>query len=266
MAPMSKDDPVLARLAEICLALPETTREATWKHSSFLTRNKTLLYWLDDHHGDGIVGFAVRVAKGKNAKLVKSDPKRYFMPAYIGARGWVGYRMDVKGIDWDTVADLVIESWRSVVPAKLAADDSLVRAARKAARAPGVRGMVAKLSTRAPAAEAALDRVRKMALAFPRTEEKLSHGSPSFFVKGKMFMSFVDDHHGDGRIAVWIKSTMDDQKRLVKENPEVYFVPPYVGVSGWVGARLDRPKTDWIDLAIVVEEGWRAAAPKSLAG
>jgi hypothetical protein len=122
------------------------------------------------------------------------------------------------------------------------------------------RAVVAKLAKPAPASENALERVRAMALAFPRSEEKVSHGSPSFFAKGKMFLSFVDDHHGDGRLAVWCKATHEEQKRLVAMDGERYFVPPYVGVKGWVGARLDLPTTDWIELAIVVEEGWRSVA------
>jgi hypothetical protein len=114
-------------------------------------------------------------------------------------------------------------------------------------------------------ADAALDRVRAICLAFPGTEEKLSHGSPSFLVtKGRMFLSFVDDHHADGRLAVWLKSTHEEQRRHVAMDPGRFFVPPYVGVGGWLGVRLDQPNTDWIELAMLVEEGWRAVAPKRL--
>jgi hypothetical protein len=113
-----------------------------------------------------------------------------------------------------------------------------------------------------PAVEAVYDRVNAIALALPGAGSKLSHGSPWFHVRGKMFLAFVDDHHGDGRLAVWCKSAPADQKRLVADDGERFFVPPYVGVKGWVGVRLDHPKTDWIELAILVEEGWRAIAPK----
>ena len=64
-----------------------------------------------------------------------------------------------------------------------------------------------------------------------------------------MFLNFVDDHHADGRLAVWCKSTLEEQRRLVADDPEHFFVPPYVGVRGWVGMRLDRPGTDWIGLS-----------------
>ncbi|MGO9838004.1 MAG: MmcQ/YjbR family DNA-binding protein [Polyangiaceae bacterium] len=114
-------------------------------------------------------------------------------------------------------------------------------------------------------AEAALERVSTIALGFPGAEVKLSHGAPSFHVRGKMFVVFVDDHHGDGRLAVWCKAAHADQKKLVAGDPERYFVPPYVGVKGWVGVRLDHPRTDWIELSILVEEGWQSVAPKRIA-
>jgi hypothetical protein len=115
-------------------------------------------------------------------------------------------------------------------------------------------------------ADVALERLREICLAFPSAEEKISHGAPSFKAggpRGKLFVMFVDDHHHDGRIAVWCKATHETQRRRVAADPEHFFVPPYVGVGGWVGARLDRPDTDWIDLAILIEEGWTAIAPKN---
>ena len=91
--------------------------------------------------------------------------------------------------------------------------------------------------------DAALERVRAVCFGFPGAEEKLSHGAPSFHVRGKMYVNFVDDHHGDGRLAIWCKATPEEQKRLVAMDPARYFVPPYVGVKGWVGAVLNHPKT-----------------------
>lgn len=114
-------------------------------------------------------------------------------------------------------------------------------------------------------ADAAYQRVRDICLGFPAADEKLSHGAPSFHVKGKMFLIFADSHHGDGLIAVWCKSTLDEQRRLVASDPGRYFVPPYVGVSGWVGVRVDGPSPDWIDLSILVEEAWRSVAPPRVA-
>jgi hypothetical protein len=113
-------------------------------------------------------------------------------------------------------------------------------------------------------ADAALQRVRDICMRFPAAEEKLSHGAPSFHVRGKMFLHFVDNHHADGRLAVWCKATPDDQRRLVAEDPAQFFVPPYVGVKGWIGVRLDVASADWIGLSILVEHGWSQVAPATV--
>jgi len=119
------------------------------------------------------------------------------------------------------------------------------------------------MSPRLSPADEVLAQVRTISFRFPGTSEKVSHGAPAFFVRGRMFAMFADDHHGDGRVAVWCKSSADEQQRRVGEAPERFFVPPYVGVSGWVGVRLDRADVDWGELAIVLEEAWLAAAPRS---
>src|ERR1700736_1867531 len=110
-------------------------------------------------------------------------------------------------------------------------------------------------------ADAAYQRVRDICLGFPAADEKLSHGAPAFHVRGKMFGTFVDDHGGDGRLEVWCKSTVEEQRRLVAGTPTRCFVPPYVGGKGWVGVRVEPENADWIELSILVEEGWRSVAP-----
>lgn len=84
--------------------------------------------------------------------------------------------------------------------------------------------------------------LRELCHRLPATYEKLSHGTPSFFhQKGKQFVVLVDNHHGDGRLALWVPTYPGIQQSLVDENSTLYFIPPYVGVKGWVGIRLDQP-------------------------
>ncbi len=111
----------------------------------------------------------------------------------------------------------------------------------------------------------ALDRVRALCLALPETGERLSHGAPAFFIRGKRsFVMFLDDHHGDGRLAIWAAAPPGMQAMLVEAAPEHYFVPPYVGHQGWIGVRLDRDP-DWNEIAGVIEDAWLTRAPKRLA-
>ncbi len=107
---------------------------------------------------------------------------------------------------------------------------------------------------------AALARVRKIIGVWPEASEKLSHGAPTFWGGRKTFATLHDDHHGDGKLALWIKSTHDAQEDLVAMDPKTFYVPPYVGPSGWIGVRLERP--NWEAVEGLLEEGYRMVAPK----
>jgi len=121
-----KEDPRLTRLTNICLALPESARETLGgRHAGVTVRKKTFCYFLDNHHGDGIVGINCKVLPGDNIALIAADPKKFYMPAYIGSRGWVGLRLDVGKVDWEEVAELVKHSYRLVAPRRLAASVAL---------------------------------------------------------------------------------------------------------------------------------------------
>ncbi len=110
-------------------------------------------------------------------------------------------------------------------------------------------------------AKQALERLRAIIEAWPETDERLSHGSPTFWGGRKTFASLAVNHHGDGRIAAWIKSDADTQEGLVEADPERFFVPPYVGPSGWIGVRLEG-RVDWEMVEGLLLEGYRAVAPK----
>ena len=111
----------IAKVAKIALAFPEATRVDHGSHVQFLIKKKTFAYYLDNHHGDGIVSLCCRVFPGDNTILVQSDSTRYYLPAYIGSRGWVSYRLDVLKPDWEEVAELLKTSYVLCAPKKLAA-------------------------------------------------------------------------------------------------------------------------------------------------
>ena len=111
----------MAEVSKICLALPQTEREINNSHATFRVAKKVFLYFLNDHHGDGIVSICAKLAAGENALLIQSDGERFYMPAYIGHRGWVALRLDRGEIDWEEVWELVRESYRRTAPKRLAA-------------------------------------------------------------------------------------------------------------------------------------------------
>src|SRR3954462_3380973 len=110
-----------------------------------------------------------------------------------------------------------------------------------------------------------LVRLRKICLALPQATEVESWGTPTFRI-GKLFAmdAAADSHHGDGREGVWVKSKHFTQDLLVRGMPHRYFVPAYVGPSGWTGVYLDR-ETDWEALADLLRDAYRLSASKKLA-
>jgi hypothetical protein len=84
-----------------------------------------------------------------------------------------------------------------------------------------------------------IERLRQIALALPGATEKLSHGEPAFFVRGRLFVTVDNNHHGSGHVAAWCNAPEGAQESLVAAEPKHFFVPPYVGKSGWLGVRLD---------------------------
>ena len=117
---MSEDDPRLARLSAVALELPEAKREVSGRHATFRVRGRTFAYYLDDHHGDGVLGLAAKAAPGVAERLIDDEPERFYRPAYLGHRGWVGLRLDTPEVDWDEVTGLVVESYRLCAPKSLA--------------------------------------------------------------------------------------------------------------------------------------------------
>jgi hypothetical protein len=124
MVKKSSQSSRLLALTEICLALPETTREDKGSHAAFLVRKKTFAYYLNDHHGDNIISVCCKVLPGENRFLVESGPDRFYLPAYIGSRGWIALRMDRTALNWTEVKELVHGSYLQTAPKKLC---SLVR-------------------------------------------------------------------------------------------------------------------------------------------
>jgi predicted DNA-binding protein (MmcQ/YjbR family) len=111
---------LLARISEFCLSFPEAEREVHGRHADFRVRKKPFAFFLDDHHGDGIVSVCCRSELGENVDRAGRDPERFYLPAYIGRRGWFGIRLDRDIIDWSDVENAIERSWR------LAASKSLV--------------------------------------------------------------------------------------------------------------------------------------------
>jgi len=105
-----------------------------------------------------------------------------------------------------------------------------------------------------------LDTLREIRATLPETSERLSHGAPAFFFREKKcFLMFMDDNHGDGRLAIWCAAPPGNQELLVQADPAKFFRPPYVGHRGWLGVEL-RTVEDWDEVAGIVEDAYATVA------
>jgi phosphoribosylglycinamide formyltransferase-1 len=110
------------RLVKICESFPEVMVEiAGESHLAFRIRKRIFAYYLFDHHGDGMTAFTCKSNLSEQRRLVQDDPDSFFVPAYLGSKGWVAIRLDLDEVDWETVADLARRAYQNVAPRKLAA-------------------------------------------------------------------------------------------------------------------------------------------------
>ncbi|MEO3863017.1 MmcQ/YjbR family DNA-binding protein [Acrocarpospora sp. B8E8] len=108
-----------------------------------------------------------------------------------------------------------------------------------------------------------LERLRALCLELPETTERLSHGEPTWFVRGKKtFVTFADHHHDD-RLGFWCAAAPGVQQELVDTEPDRFYRPPYVGHRGWLGVYLDVP-VDWQEIRQIITDAYRQIAPKTL--
>ena len=114
-----REHPTLRQLSKVCLSLPEAERRDLNEHADFRVRGKVFAYFLNNHHGDGIISVCCKSALGENVDRASREPHRFYLPPYIGPRGWFGLRLDGEAVDWAEVRNLVELSYGLVAPKRL---------------------------------------------------------------------------------------------------------------------------------------------------
>ncbi len=104
------------RVRALCEALPHVERKAQGDHDTYRVRGKVFAYFLDNHHGDGIVSVCAKSELGENVDRARLFPERYYLPDYIGSRGWFGTRLDRGRVAWSEVAEILERSFRLSAP------------------------------------------------------------------------------------------------------------------------------------------------------
>jgi phosphoribosylglycinamide formyltransferase-1 len=113
------EHPLLRQLSKICLSLPEAVRRDLKGHADFRVRGRVFAYFLNNHHGDGIISVCCKSALGENVDRASREPTRFYLPPYIGPRGWFGLRLDGEAVDWSEVKNLLELSYGLVAPKRL---------------------------------------------------------------------------------------------------------------------------------------------------
>src|SRR5687768_9223780 len=169
---MSAD--VETAVRELCVAFPEAEAFVSHGAPNFRVRKRTFATYAANVHGDGRVALWLNLPDGAQEQLVRDAPKHFFVPPYVGPRGWVGVRLD-QGLPWKRVAALVREAWEKTAPPALAA---------KLARMPEVAAPTKALKPEqldrldAPKTKRLLEKLRAICLALPETREVRQFGSP----------------------------------------------------------------------------------------
>jgi hypothetical protein len=230
------------------LALPGVEEGSSYGTPALKAGGKLIARLRED--GETLV---VRIEDDARDLLLRSDPETFFMTDHYVGHPWVLVRLP--RVARAALAMLLDEAVRLVAPKRAARPKPEAVKAKPATPSPPPARRGSKL------AAGALARARGMCLALPDTTEQVSHGAPVWQVGGKTFAMFADNHHGDGRVALWIKAPPGAQAMLVGADARRFFVPPYVGPRGWVGARLAL-EPDWDAVAALLQDGWRLGAPK----
>ena len=119
---LSASAPRRKRLVRICESFPEVVIEPGGEgHLSFRIRKRIFAYYLFDHHGDGMIAFTCKSSLSEQRRLVKNDATSFFVPPYLGSKGWIAIRLDLDEVDWDTVTELARRAYQDIAPRKLAA-------------------------------------------------------------------------------------------------------------------------------------------------
>jgi hypothetical protein len=252
---VSPADAAYHRVREICLGFPAAEEKLSHGAPSFHVRGKMFLNFVDDHHGDGNLAVWCKSTLEEQRRLVAANPARFYVPPYVGVKGWLGVRVDQARADWIELSILVEEGWRSVAPPKMLRGEDLPPVKPIPPPSP-------RVTTDAKIARAALDRLEAMCLALPEATSEREGSHATFRVRKKVFAYFLDNHHGDGIIGVCVKTDKRLGAKLVRDEPKRFFMPAYIGARGWVGVRLDLKRVDWKDIAKRVETSYRGVAPK----
>jgi predicted DNA-binding protein (MmcQ/YjbR family) len=239
---------------EVCLWLPEAHEFLSHGSPNFSVRGKTFASYVVNHHGDGRVALWLNALPGSQELHVREQPKHFFVPPYVGPRGWLGVMLD-RGIDWNRIAALVREGYEKVAPAELR--NRIGRTPK--VQAPG-KGLTASQIDpfKSPRARVVVKKLRAICLRYPESSEGSQFGHPVWLAGKK---TFVIARYADARLTVCFWVGVDQQGFLTADAR--YQIPPYFGHNGWIALDVTA-YCDWDEVASLVLQSYRHFALKRM--
>jgi predicted DNA-binding protein (MmcQ/YjbR family) len=239
---------------DACLWLPEAEEFLSHGSPNFRVSGKSFATYVVNHHGDGRVALWLNAPPGSQDLYVREEPEHFFIPPYVGPRGWLGVILD-RGIAWKRVAGLVREAYENVANATLRA---------RVGKSPALAGPLASLSPsqidplKSKRALAVLGPLRKMCLQLPESREQRQFGNPAWQAGKKTFA--LARHEGSRlTLCFWVGV---DQQGLLTEDLR-YRIPPYMGHNGWIALDVAE-NCDWREIDGLAMNSYRHFALKRM--
>jgi predicted DNA-binding protein (MmcQ/YjbR family) len=239
---------------ELCLWLPEAEEFVSHGSPNFRVRGKTFATYAVNHHGDGRVALWLNAAAGSQELHLRAEPAHFFVPPYVGPRGWLGVILD-RGIAWSRVVILVREAYEVVAPYDLRA---------RIGKPPRVKAPSKPLSAsqidplQSPQAVKILEPLRTLCLRLPETREERQFGHPVWQAGKKTFV-LARIEGGRLTLSFWVGV---DQQGLLTADPR-FRVPPYMGHNGWIALDVGAG-CDWQEIETLTLQSYRHFALKRM--
>ena len=239
---------------EVCLSFPETEERPSRGSPDFRVAGKTFATYVVNHHGDGRIALWLHVPEGSQEFYTSTEPEYYFVPPYLGPRGWLGVHLD-KGLRWSTIAERVREAYEHIAPRDL----THLLGETINIEPPTETLPVEEFDPLArPRAQEVLSKLREICLALPETTEGTQFGNPAWKAGKK---TFVIAHSREGRIRLQFWTGKDGQAALTFD-PR-YRIPPYIGHNGWIELDVE-DDADWDEIEDLTLASYRHFALKRM--
>jgi predicted DNA-binding protein (MmcQ/YjbR family) len=241
-------------VCDACLWLPEAEEFVSHGSPNFRVRGKTFATYMVNHHGDGRVALWLNALPGSQELHVGAESTHFFVPPYVGPRGWLGVVLD-RGIAWKRVAALVREAYEKVAPAELRA---------RIGKTPALEAPSKKLTAsqidpmQSPRALTVLKAFRKLCLDLPEAHEERQFGHPVWQAGKK---TFAIARHDAQRLTLCFWVGVDQQGLLCADSR--YQIPPYMGHNGWIALDVSTD-CDWEEVEALTLQSYRHFALKRM--